>query len=456
MFRARLLLIALVLFVASRPTSSAQSIAAASQASDHAADHSEDYQTVWKGATPTGPLQTINDGQQKPAPGSIAAKDLRELGLEPTWADRLRRVWQYQYQLLEQPEYVTATSDGLTTTILNPNKWLQQHSILMNFAELVPRATSFPSMVEAAYSAQFANKETVTLDRSICKSGRPLDCLAGGGSFLGRAVSATTLSFSVAQRDEVQQGVLVPALSPTQGWAWSGQVDFNPVSLLINGTSWKNAADTLKTISGGKIGPAMVSGNVDGYPCFLRSRTGDGGAQERQFLAVCEKEFAAGKMNPSTLHPGWNKLAIALIPTFEFKAISQFDFIKEGGVLAANPQLQRALKNVSMTWDLRRRIASTTDRIAVATAFSPVKPDQAASEAATNKMCVLASGNSRSYLPVSPESTTNSCRTIAVDLGTVDHYAIACAGESSVTIGKLVETSETLTSTNDPKLVCWR
>jgi hypothetical protein len=171
--------------------------------------------------------QQFDDQKKEAKQDTNTLKELKALGIEPSRPQRWLRQWQYQYQLLEQPEYITVTSGGLTTTVLNPNKWLQQHSISLNFAELVPRATNLPEMVEAAYNETSADNKPFRLDSSICKDPRHLDCLADGGGFLQRLISSTTMTLSVAQRDQVQQGVIAPTLSPSQAWAWTGQADWN-------------------------------------------------------------------------------------------------------------------------------------------------------------------------------------------------------------------------------------
>jgi hypothetical protein len=156
-----------------------------------------------------------------------------------------------------------------------PQKWLQQHSIVVQFSELFPRATNLPALVQAAYDAKFREKPvppTVILDHALCSTHRnvtALQCLASGGSFWGRLFSGASLTFSVSQRDQVQQGVLLPELPASQGWGWNGQVDFNPASLFVTSANWKSAV-------------AVLGKGPDGAPRNLK--TADSAAESACFL----------------------------------------------------------------------------------------------------------------------------------------------------------------------------
>jgi hypothetical protein len=82
--------------------------------------------------------------------------------------------------------------------------------------------------------------------------------------------------------------------------------------------------------------------------------------------------------------PGWasdilGKTLATLIPTFQFKKESQFDFIKQGGnvfVPAAFPE--PSLNTFSFTFDLRRPIPSTKDRTDALNAMAAIYNRKAA------------------------------------------------------------------------------
>jgi hypothetical protein len=304
---------------------------------------------------------------------TITTQDLDNL--EPSVTERIARSWQYQYQLLEQPAFIVATSGTMTETIPNPNKWLQQHSVVVQLSELFPRTTNLPGLVQAAYDLKDRDSGTpVTFGKGVCPAGKKvLECLAGGGNFFERLFSGASVTFSVAQRDEVQQGVLVPDLPVSQSWAWNYEIDFNPASLFTTSTSWKTAVAVLgKDPSGQTRNFGLDDSRM--HQCLVKVLS-----EMQTSQAQCLKEFAKPRLD-SSKYPSWlSNVAAVAIPTLQFKSLSQFDFIKQGGVLTENPQLQRSLKNLTLTWDLRRIIPATTDKLAVGTLYAaarkPTKPN---------------------------------------------------------------------------------
>lgn len=219
--------------------------------------------------------------QSVPAPIDFANTDLRDVQLTRT--DRLLRIWQYQYQLLEQPAFLSATIGGTTQTIPNPNYWLQQHSLVFNFSELFPATTNLPQIVQAAYDNDprvYTTPRPLIRLNKLCPRLDVMECLAGGGdgwgSFARRVLSGASLTFSVAQRDAVQQGVLLN-LSASQGWSWNGQVDFNPASLFVTSANWKNAASLFGKGQDGNNRNIEVNKNSPAYQCFAEQKPVNGG-----------------------------------------------------------------------------------------------------------------------------------------------------------------------------------
>jgi hypothetical protein len=408
-------------------------------------------------------------------PCEFGTKELEEL--EPSVPQRLLRSWQYQFQLLEQPAVLVATSNGMTSTIPNPNKWLQQHSIVLQLSEWFPRSTNLPMLVQTAYDSRKPFK-ALELTSELCGNHKTaLECLASGGSWWGRLFSGATLTFSVAQRDEVQQGVVIPTLSAAEGWSWNGTLDFNPASLFITSTNWKNAASVLaqasdksqrhivlakkeKDTSNEKTSKALTPKDPD-YFCIVPTSEVFSNTKTLSSakMASCVKNLTKPSLTSSLNHTHWADFAAVAIPTFQLRALSQFDFLKQGGVLVANPQLQRSLKNMTISWDLRRLIASTTDRVAVGALYDQALKESNAStqkvgESKSSKLCVLRSRSSTSYVSVSEDSTMNACRGLAVALGGVDQYAVACASERIVLVGASAGINQPPGESNKPANNC--
>jgi hypothetical protein len=375
--------------------------------------------------------------------------------LEPSVTERLLRSWQYQFQLLEQPAVLVATSDGTTATIPNPNKWLQQHSITLTLAEWFPRSTNLPFLVQTVYDYHDPDHKglaPVFLDKNLCGNhATTLSCLASGGSWWGRLFSGATLTFSVSQRDEVEQGVVIPTLSASEGWAWNGELDFNPASLFITSANWKNAVSVLAEGQDKSRNIKLLKNEQADTSCIYTKES----KESKLGLAGCVTKFTKPSLTSSLGNTGWADFAAVAIPTFQLKALSQFDFLKQGGILTESPLLQRSLKSMTFTWDLRRLIAATTDRVAIGALYdqaqkTPKLPDNTK----VTKLCVLKSKSAMSYINVAEDSTMNACRGLAVALGGVDQYAVACAADRIVYIGVSAGINQRPAELNKPATNC--
>ncbi len=211
---------------------------------------------------------------------------------------------------------------------------------------------------------------------------------------MGRLFSGASLSFSVAQRDNVQQGVLFSSLTASQGWTWGGTVGFNPAALFITSANWKTAASAM---DGTNRTFSTDEDNLE-HECFVQR-------QNRTVnLRTCENEFARPRLRPSKSGGAWSNLAAVALPTFKLQVLSQFDFLKQGGILTVDPLLQRSLKNMTFTWDLTRLIPATGDRLTVGTSYNAaaksggVADPKQVDNSKASKLCVMISGKFRSYV----------------------------------------------------------
>lgn len=374
----------------------------------------------------------------------ITTDDVRSL--EPSGAQRFWRAWQYQYQFNEQPLFVVATVNGSAQIVQNPEKYLQQHTITFQFSELFPNPANLASIVGAVYSSSAdPNKahETLVMKDGLCGKGSVLQCLASGGrgtgNFMERFLSAVTVNFSMGERDEIQQGVLVPNFPLAQHYGPAGEVDFDPNTFLfVTGANWKSAVSALKGVNND-------SGNLfsDGSEktCFVKNPTTASASKQDEDAAwkSCASEFGTPRFGASRRAGKIAYFGALAIPKFQFKAVSQFDYLKNGGVLVAIPGLQRSLKNYSFTWDFRRAIASTSDRLAVMGVYrsypdKPQDPPPSQGFLAQPKLCVTISGASRGYVPVPGTFAIDACQALAKSTG-AESYALACATATSVEIG---------------------
>lgn len=270
--------------------------------------------------------------------------------------EKVLRSWQYQFQLQEQPAFIVASSGGSTSTIPNPNKWLQEHSITLTLSELFPKVTNLADLVGAAYDRyhyEYPNTGKMTLGPDICKSADKLKCLVSGGNFFERLFSGASVTFSESQRDKFQQGMIVP-LPTSQSWAFGYVINFNPASLFVTSANWTklNKALSKKAIE--------LGDETSGENCLVADKN------RRTVIDECERLFAKPRLYASDRQKDfWTSVAAVMIPSFKMQALSQFDFLKQGGILVQSPLLQRTLKNFTFTWDLGRLLPATSDKIAV-------------------------------------------------------------------------------------------
>jgi hypothetical protein len=286
-------------------------------------------------ATETAPESSVTDS----GPYKIGTAELDELELEPTIRQRLLRSWQYAYQLQEQPAVLVASSGGTTETIPNPNKWLQEHEIVLQLSEWFPRSTNLPALIQAAYDERDpSHTHSVELGRDLCgRHTAVLECLASQGSWWGRMFSGATLNFSVSQRDEVQQGVLVPTLTASESWTWGGEVDFNPSSLFLTSTNWTKALAVLAVDPGEKQTKRQMSvqkdpkastkpSPYDSDLCIQKNLAHPTSPQpdlDKDF-ASCVKKFTQARLDSSLSHSGWADFAAVAIPTFQLKVFRSY------------------------------------------------------------------------------------------------------------------------------------
>jgi hypothetical protein len=386
----------------------------------------------------------------------ISKKEVR--CFEPSLPQRFLRAWEYQFQFEEQPLFVVATSNGSTQIVQNPEKYLKQNTITFQFSELFPNTTNLAPIVGAIYkSSAGSNKDQkqLLLDPGLCGNANTLKCLASGGSgfgnFMERFLSSVTVNVSLSERNEIQQGIVVPNLPASLHYGPGGEVDFDPASLFITGSNWKRALDALKDMK--YPSTLFFKDKDDESNCFVKPldnpTTHDEGWEDKN-RTRCGTEFGTPRFAAAMTHPKWTYLGALLIPKFKFQAVSQFDYIKNGGVLVSFPGLQRSLKNYSFTWNFRQAIASTADRLAVLTAYQTYSPPPPKANVANPKLCITINGASRGYVPVADAFDSNGCRTIAKNSGAKE-YALACATSSSVDIGPSVVV-EDLTLVERPDL----
>ena len=331
--------------------------------------------------------------------------------------ERIARAFQYQLGLQEQSGTATVQAGSTVQFIPNPERYLVKHSLTFAFSELFLTPTDFGNALKSFYDNRPPQAGKFLALEDLCgkRKSWALDCLATSGAWWHRALSGVTVTFSISERTRAMSGVILPDRPFPQGYDKTGEIDFNPSQIFIVGSNWKSAAESLVHIKPGKSGKDLAESM-----CVPDPKHPDSEKHSDEALARClVREYGGSKRG------GVGFLAAAL-PTFKFIRQTQFDFLKNGGSFIPAPFPEGALNNYAFTWDLKRLIAPTKERVA-ATDVLTIK-GRAASEAGT-KLCVTITNGQKSYMPISDSFPESSCERFAQGMSG-GHFKLACVAKS--------------------------
>ena len=324
--------------------------------------------------------------------------------LEPTWGERALRTFQYQYQATEQPR--TVVIGGVPK--MNPEHYLQQHSFNFTFSELFPSSSDFAAMISSVYSHQPDNTHIgnkALLDTTIC--GENLEtpvvtCIARGARAWKRAIAGVKATFTVSERSAVQQNSVVPE-SFGYHYGYGGEVDFDPTNLFITASNYLTAINAVK--GSGLTFPGSPKEAL--HPMLE-------GVEQTQ--TQTQTQTHTKRIRDSIL--------AAVIPTFQFKRATQFDFIKNsGGYFVPATFPETGLNSYTLTWDARRLIAPMKVRSDAETMLKSPPPS-----VETLKYCVPLQNGTEIYLSVPDSFRPDACRNLASHMG-AKQYRLACVAK---------------------------
>lgn len=323
---------------------------------------------------------------------------------------RFWRAFEYDFQRVEQPNaFVTATG----TTVPNPEHYLNDHTVKFQFSELFPPSSTLADAVKAACGLRSAS--------GLCpEASDNFRWIASGGAVWKRALAGTTINVDLAERPALQQGVLVTNPSFTNHYQITGGIDFDPKDFFLSGTTWSKAYDTT-TPKNNKVPSGVCAKAEDASECIKD---------------LAGPRLFAGKGDSSTVVHGHHiamAFLAAAVPTFSFKRMSQFDFIKNNGILVPASFLENAQNQFIFKWDLKRAISSSASRTALVPIQNPKQPaGQTQLQQGGGRLCVIVSGNMRSYISVSPSFPAQACAGFAASTGA--RYLLGCVTDVSISV----------------------
>lgn len=134
--------------------------------------------------------------------------------------------------------------------------------------------------------------------------------------------------------------------------------------------------------------------------------------------------------------PWGTKWFAFLFPKVDFKILSQFDFIKDDGILVEPPFRERALNTWTFTWDLTRVIPDTKNRIDAVAAFEAVNDlnTTLGKDPNPTKRCILHFAGYDRNVDVQFGFSAKSCQELAKSYSPLT-YELACVSKGPVVVG---------------------
>ena len=349
---------------------------------------------------------------------------------------RFARAFQYQLGLQEQPGTATIQNGSSVQFIPNPEHYLVKHSLTFQFSELFLTPSDFASALKAV---SYVNSGKGLNLRNLCGVNTALACVASSGPWWQRAISGVTIVFSLSERTRVVSNIVVPAGPFPSDYDKAGEIDFNPAQIFNLGSNWKDAAAALKDVT------LLTDGGDDKDPCFRKGKEKGYFPPDPEDCVTRYGGFKHGSERKSERKEVFVGLLAVALPTFKYLRQTQFDFLKNGGVLTPSPFPEPALNSYTFTWDLRRRIAPAKERAAVAEAMktynAPKKKEEGDGAKNDNptqngtKLCVTIANGQKSYMPISDSFPESSCQRFAETMSD-GHFKFACvAMNCEVTFG---------------------
>lgn len=357
---------------------------------------------------------------------------------------RIARGFEYDFQRVEQPAFVVTGSGSL---VHNPEAYLNEHTLKFVFSEVFPNTATLAGawknacgLVGEAAECQELKGEKSNLPGFDFKS------IVTAGGWWHRAAAGLTMNVDLSERAALQQGVLVVNPSFSNHYQVTGGVDFDPSALFLNGSNWSKALDPFKRsapLCAQKVRAAIQKGE-DPYQAKI-------GCVRDLSLARLRGESDRDRDRATSL-------LAAVIPAISYKRVSQFDFVKNGGILIPAPYLANAQNQLTLKWDLKKAFPGPTNMLDAAA--TQEKKDQSGNvdlhspAGAGNRLCVIVSGGVSSVIAVSQEFPAGSCKQFAAAQSNAE-FRLACVEGKQITQGALHRPGDPSVTPDAQNEACW-
>src|ERR1019366_4338892 len=162
-----------------------------------------------------------------PKQGVVCVFDSDLKSYQQTFQDRFGRAFEYKFERDEQPTFASGS------TQLNPEHYLNQHTLTFKFSELFPTPSNLGSIVAASVEDKnpYSNKpKTEKIWVEGCPGDTIIDCLVKRRKTWQRALSGVRVSGSIFEWQGIEQGATANEnVFPHYGKG--GEIDFDPKNL---------------------------------------------------------------------------------------------------------------------------------------------------------------------------------------------------------------------------------
>ncbi len=305
------------------------------------------------------------------------------LSLYPGFIERYARASPTKIEIIQQPRTILEQTGTVSLPAGNPDTLLVRYSSTTTWADVFPSVADIHDQAKAFIdsgltipaTAFICGKELNQVE-SAKRATQLANCIMRDGKpyRTGRFFEGFKTQFSFGQNPQIEQGIsVVGTAAATSNYSVSGEVDFDPKTLFLNGTDWENSYEAVKAYDpDGKLQLMEEFQRRIRHACGPSS---DGKIDDR--LSLCAKRLSG--LTPRQM------LGAVLIPQFSEVIKNQFDFVKQGDLLIAAPYPTKNLSDLTFTIDLSRLIPSSKQRQDALKMLTDLKKDTAA-KAKTDKL----------------------------------------------------------------------
>jgi hypothetical protein len=277
--------------------------------------------------------------------------------LLPTGAERFLGMWSLVGEIQDTPDFFATTTEIAgppnrePRTIIeffpNPDQYLWKATLTLSPSQFF----LLPSDLEAAYSVVLKNSKLfdVTSD-PLSLEDHKIEYFARrrGIDRFGRALSGLTFSAAVSERPRLEGGAPLPEPIFTKDKrAETYGFKFDPLPWFVTGSEQASAYSAL-----GAYAKAYKRKDIAESITPL--------CKDQNYVK-CVEEVAGFSRS--------KRLAIALLPIFEYKSVDQFDFINVGGRFIFSPIFDQTIETYAVTWDLKRAFKISKEKLGAVAAI---------------------------------------------------------------------------------------